>query len=470
MLEQRVNGCYATFLSLLGISNALLFLVYFWAERQYAVYDLELSSRILLYAFPIPFSIFVSRETLRSIVRNSRNPSLWDSGMAAFKICIFQAFSIFAIYFLLKDVGVSRAFFLGYLSLTLIQNLILIFILPTLINSLFFQNDSKLRAILYGYGPLPDALREYIQEAPGIGIHFRGYYSDEKLNLRDIEWLGTTEDLLQTEGGRKSLRVELVIAYADPTLSDESFRKGIDLCTRRGARVFLYSNLSSVFKEPVQVVTEGDMVFISFFDEPLQNPINQILKRIFDIVVSLPVVIFVLPPLTILVWIFQRFQSPGDLFFTQTRYGMNRRPFRIFKYRSMHPQDGSMEHRQASKGDPRIYPFGAFLRKTSLDEFPQFLNALLGDMSIVGPRPHLTLHDQAFEKFFRRYRSRHYVKPGITGLAQVSGFRGETKDEAAIIGRVERDLDYIVRWTFGLEIYIVLKTAWQVLFPPKSAY
>lgn len=469
MLDQRVKGCFTTFVFVLGISNALLFVAYYFAERQFALYNSFVNPRTLLYLLAIPVALFLSRHTLREVMRQVRNPSLWDSGKASLQLFVVQTFTIFGIYFMLKDVAVSRAFILGYLSLSLVLSLVLIYTLPTLISSLFFQKEGQARATIYGFGRLPEDLREYIGEVSGMGITFMGYYADTRLNLPGIEWLGTTEDLLSYEGGRKKLRVELVFAFCDEAHRNDTFQKGVELCTRRGARVHLYSNVSNMFNEPVRVVTDGSMVFLTFFDEPLQNPLNQLLKRCFDIVVSLPVVLFVLPPLTVLVWFVQRFQSPGPLFFQQTRYGINRRPFTILKFRTMHPQDRSQEGRQASKGDPRIYPFGAFLRKTSLDEFPQFVNALRGDMSIVGPRPHLTLHDRAFEKFYRRYRSRHYVKPGITGLAQVSGFRGETRDERAIVGRVEHDLRYIVQWKFTLEVYIVMKTAWQVFFPPKSA-
>ncbi|MEX0323080.1 MAG: exopolysaccharide biosynthesis polyprenyl glycosylphosphotransferase [Puniceicoccaceae bacterium] len=470
MLEQRIKGCFTTFSFVLGLSNILLFLAYYMAEIQFAFYASQATSRTLVYIVAIPVSIIVNRQSLREIVKQSRHPSLWYSGIASFKVCILQVFAIFAIYFFLKDVAVSRAFILGYISLSLVLNLVLIYTLPPLIATLFFQSESQLRAILYGFGPLPQDLREYIKGAEGLGINFLGYYADEKLGLPNIEWLGTANDLLESEGGRKKLRVELVIAFSDDSVASSSFQKGIDLCTRRGARVHLYSNFSQMFQEPVRVVTEGKMVFLTFFDEPLQNPINQIIKRMLDILVSLPVVIFILPPLTLFVWLVQRIQSPGPLFFKQTRYGINRRPFSILKYRTMHVEDNVDESKQASKGDKRIFPFGSLLRMTSLDEFPQFVNALRGEMSVVGPRPHLTLHDHAFEKFYRRYRSRHYVKPGITGLAQVTGFRGETKNEAAIIGRVERDLQYIVNWSIGVELYIILKTAWQVFFPPKSAY
>jgi len=470
MLDQRIKGCLETFAFILGLSNFLLFMAYYLAERQFGLYSSLADRTTLAYLLAVPISILFSRSTLRENVRLAFTPSLWKSGVASFRIFILQSFTIFGIYFLLKDVSLSRAFLLGYLSLCLILNLVLIYTLPTLISTVFFKKSAQMGAVIFGFGQLPVQLRYYIKRVSGVGINFLGYYADEQLHLPDIEWLGTTDNLLDYEGNRKRLRIELVYAFCNKPQCMDKFRKGIDHCTRRGARVHLYSDFSSLFHEPVRVETDSDMIFLTFFDEPLQNPLNQFLKRVLDIMVALPMVLFVLPPLALLIWLAQQIQSPGPLLFQQTRYGINRRPFTILKFRTMNLQKESDEAKQATRHDSRVFAFGKFLRKTSLDEFPQFLNVLRGEMSVVGPRPHLTIHDDEFEQYFERYRSRHYVKPGITGLAQVSGYRGEVREEAAIIGRVERDIRYIVTWTLGLDVYIILKTSWQVFSPPKSAF
>jgi undecaprenyl-phosphate glucose phosphotransferase len=244
----------------------------------------------------------------------------------------------------------------------------------------------------------------------------------------------------------------------------------MDRCMQGGARVHIYAAVADRFGDPVKLVSDGSVQFLTFFDEPLQNPLNIFMKRSLDLAVAVPVVLFLLPPLAVLVWLIHVAQSPGPLFFRQQRYGMNRRAFTIIKFRSMHVQDRNHEAEQARKGDKRVFALGAILRKTSIDEFPQFLNVLRGDMSVVGPRPHLTLHDAEFEKFHERYRARHFVKPGITGLAQIKGFRGEIQNEAAILGRVELDHRYISEWNIGKDLLIIIRTIWQVFFPPKSAY
>jgi putative colanic acid biosynthesis UDP-glucose lipid carrier transferase len=207
-------------------------------------------------------------------------------------------------------------------------------------------------------------------------------------------------------------------------------------------------------------------------DEPLEEPLNRAMKRAFDIAIALPVVLTVLPILAIVVWFVQRWQSPGPLLHIRARAGEQRQNFRMLKFRTMHvaPPDERAEVQQASREDARIYPFGRFLRRHSLDEFPQFWNVLIGDMSIVGPRPVMPLLDEEFERRAKAYRTRHYVKPGITGLAQSEGFRGEITTPEQLEERVRRDLQYIAEWSIWLDVQITLRTVRQVFRPPSSAY
>lgn len=200
----------------------------------------------------------------------------------------------------------------------------------------------------------------------------------------------------------------------------------------------------------------------------IHHPASYFYKRTFDICVSLPVVLIVIPILALVIWVVQRFQSPGPLFYSQKRYGFNRKTFDILKFRTMHIND--TPNQQALKGDARVYPFGRFLRKTSLDELPQFINVLLGSMSVNGPRPFLCEHVHQFERKFANYHKRHHVKPGITGLAQSMGYRGEIVTDNDLQKRLNYDLIYIRKWSFWMEIKLVFMTVKQVLLPPKTAY
>jgi lipopolysaccharide/colanic/teichoic acid biosynthesis glycosyltransferase len=169
------------------------------------------------------------------------------------------------------------------------------------------------------------------------------------------------------------------------------------------------------------------------------------------------------------VWLAQHFQSPGPLFHAQTRAGMQNRQFTIYKFRTMHVHNGDIA-RQAREGDERVYALGKWFRKLSIDELPQFWNVLKGDMSIVGPRPHLIEHNAQFSEFMGNYHVRAFVKPGITGLAQVRGFRGEAHNRSDIAQRVECDIEYLENWNLSLECGIILRTFVHLINPPRSAY
>jgi putative colanic acid biosynthesis UDP-glucose lipid carrier transferase len=203
--------------------------------------------------------------------------------------------------------------------------------------------------------------------------------------------------------------------------------------------------------------------------EPLNSVGNKMVKRVFDIVCSSFVCLCMLPFMPIVALIIKR-QSPGPLFFRQERTGLNGETFYCYKFRSMHVNKDA-DTMQATKDDPRKFPFGNFMRKTNIDELPQFINVLKGDMSIVGPRPHMLKHTEMYHQLIDEYMVRHYCKPGITGLAQVRGYRGETKELWMMEKRVESDIEYMESWTFLMDIKICLETAFQMLFhQSKNAY
>lgn len=236
-------------------------------------------------------------------------------------------------------------------------------------------------------------------------------------------------------------------------------------------RVRFFVDLHAVFGgNPDLLEHNGHYTFATSTPEPLDNPCNRLLKRVLDVAVALPAVVLVMPPLTLAVWLMQRRQSPGGVFHGQMRSGLNREHFRIYKFRTMHSDDGAQEARQAGAGDTRIYPFGRFLRRTSLDEVPQFLNVIMGSMSVSGPRPHLLEHDEQFARIEHAYHKRHFVKPGITGLAQSKGYRGELIVAADLANRVHYDAFYVAKWSLGLDVGIMFSTARQIMAPPKTAY
>lgn len=214
----------------------------------------------------------------------------------------------------------------------------------------------------------------------------------------------------------------------------------------------------------------GNTMLLSVRKEPLQDPANRFVKRAFDLLVSSVFLLTVFPPLYLIVAIVIKMQSPGPVFFVQKRNGLDGKEFNCLKFRSMHVNNDA-DRVQATENDPRKFRFGDFMRRTNIDEFPQFINVLRGDMSMVGPRPHMLLHTEEYSRLIRRYMVRHLVKPGITGWAQVQGFRGETKRLSQMENRVKADIWYVENWSFALDIRIMCRTvANMIRHDEKNAY
>jgi putative colanic acid biosynthesis UDP-glucose lipid carrier transferase len=208
---------------------------------------------------------------------------------------------------------------------------------------------------------------------------------------------------------------------------------------------------------------------LSLREIPLDDVVNKIAKRAFDIIFSLLVIVIVMSWLTPIIALIIKLESKGPVFFKQNRNGLDYKEFVCFKFRSMVPNKQAHLH-QVRRGDHRITKIGKFLRKTSIDELPQFFNVLLGDMSVVGPRPHMVSHTRMYAERIDKFMVRHFVKPGITGLAQVSGYRGEVEHEEDIKGRVRNDIYYIENWNIALDIRIIFKTIANVFKGEAKAY
>jgi putative colanic acid biosynthesis UDP-glucose lipid carrier transferase len=259
-----------------------------------------------------------------------------------------------------------------------------------------------------------------------------------------------------------------VILLESPFFTEVN-QKIIRICDQLGIRLFILSDLEEKLRHSITLFEDEGFRFIGLREEPLENPLNRFLKRAIDFAIAIPVMVVVFPVLTVVVFLSQRLQSPGPLFHIQCRAGMQNRQFKIYKFRTMRPDNGEVS-RQAQPEDNRVYPLGKWFRKLSIDEVPQFWNVIRGDMSIVGPRPHLIELNNQFARLLQNYHVRTFIKPGITGLAQVRGFRGEARDNSDIENRVACDIEYLENWNISLECGIILRTFSQLIFPPQSAY
>ena len=213
----------------------------------------------------------------------------------------------------------------------------------------------------------------------------------------------------------------------------------------------------------------GDFTVLCARNEPLENIENRVKKRLFDIVVSFSVVVFILSWLYPILALMIKLQSPGPVLFKQLRTGRDNKPFLCYKFRSMRINLGS-NFKQATVNDDRITPIGRFLRKSSLDEFPQFINVLFGNMSIIGPRPHMLAHTETYREIIDKYMVRQFLKPGISGWAQVNGYRGETKEQHLMEKRVKMDIWYMENWSLMLDIKVMFLTVINIFKGEENAY
>lgn len=302
------------------------------------------------------------------------------------------------------------------------------------------------------------------------GFRFSGYYDDRAKLEKGRRLLNQT---IQVAGGVDQLLEDcrtgkLDVVYITLSLSAEKRIKHIvEELSDSTVSVYLVPDMFTFNLINSRWVDYQGVTAISIYETPFAG-FESVIKRTEDIIFSLLILLLIsLPMLVIAIGI--KLTSPGPIFFKQQRYGRGGKNIAVWKFRSMTVMDNGEKVMQATKGDTRITPFGAFLRRTSLDEFPQFLNVLGGSMSIVGPRPHAIAHNEEYRKQIMGYMLRHKIKPGITGLAQINGFRGETDTLDKMEGRVRYDLHYIRNWSLWLDIKIIFMTVFKG-FVHKNAY
>ena len=314
------------------------------------------------------------------------------------------------------------------------------------------------KVIIVGNGHPAKEMMKFFENHPEIGYHLKGVFCEPTTLLEPNQITGGIQDAKEYSlenrideiycslSGLKVDQVTDLMNFADNNMI--RFKVIPDF------RGFLNRRIKIDFYDLVPV--------LSMRNEPLQNTFNRIIKRAFDIVFSAIVLILISPIAFLIFTPLIKLSSKGPVFFKQLRSGRNNEEFYCYKFRTMHVNEEA-DSKQAQKGDVRITKIGAFLRKTSLDELPQFYNALIGNMSVVGPRPHMLKHTEEYAKLVDKFMVRQLVKPGVTGWAQVHGLRGDTRDNTLMEKRVEYDVWYLENWSPLLDIKIVIITAWQVI-------
>ena len=468
MVTQRTQGLYRVFLLCQIALVAILFWFGVWIMVTFHSPGVELTWR----RYSIYCGLLVLGMTVESLSRaGSKNYFVANELLRQHRLSLRQVFaSIGTLVFYLvatKDGFISRVFFFNFVPWLYVALLFSHHYLPSFLTRRIFTGAREEKTLLVGSTAKAAQLRGWLRRKADIGLRTVGLVCDEQIEKTEdgIPVLGNSDDLEKIIVERS---ITQIIMLEFP-LFTEINRHIIGVCDHLGVRLLIVSDLEEKLRHSVTHFEDDGFRFIGLREEPLENPLNRVFKRAIDVAISLPVIMFVFPILTVIVWIAQRIQSPGPLFHVQTRAGMQNRRFKIYKFRTMQP-DHEAVTRQARQDDERIYPLGKWFRKLSVDEVPQFWNVLLGDMSIVGPRPHLIEHNNQFAQLMANYHVRAFVKPGITGLAQVRGFRGEARNNTDIEKRVACDIEYLENWNLSLECGIILRTFAHLIIPPRSAY
>jgi exopolysaccharide biosynthesis polyprenyl glycosylphosphotransferase len=383
----------------------------------------------------------------------------------ASRLAIAVAISLFSLCGVLGETGVSRAFLL--LVPLLLYPAVLVtnrwLIRPV---TAFLYSSKRDFTLALGNATESTEWTTWLKDQRELGLRVVGV--DQLLASMDREPTPHGFPIMETLKQIADLQPVTQLLLLELPQDRNYLRELAIFCNQKGIRMLIIHDLHKQIGHSISFFCHNGIHLVSLRKEPLENPMNRLLKRAFDIVFSIIMLLVVMPLLIPIVWLLQRFQSPGSLFFFQTRSGLYNGRFRMVKFRTMHPDHGQ-ESKQVCDGDSRLFSAGSILRKFSIDEIPQFWNVLKGEMSVVGPRPHLGEHNQAFEKILVNYNVRTLVLPGITGLAQIRGFRGETSGVESIQARVASDIYYIENWSFVLDLLIVAKTVLHVISPPPSA-
>lgn len=441
---------YLTFLErLLGTTGD-----YYYA--RYVVYNLAALSALA-------FAALNGKQKIQQLLRCDL---ISNHQLATYNMSCVAA-GIFVVLVATRDRAISRLFLFTFLPLLYVILFFCHRFIPRFLVRTFFSNGRLQKALLVGPLEKAERIEKWCAQMLDLGMEASCFF--QGLNgSHDSPAASVSTGLTDLERIVRRERIAQIILLELPTRR-EDLSGIVMICNRLGSRLLVIDDLPELFRGSVTHCRLWGLDFITTMEEPLENPVNCLVKRAMDLLLGVLMVGFVLPPLALLVALVQRFQSPGPLFCRQTRSGMANKPFRIFKFRTMHPSLRSVA-RQTTLNDDRIYPFGRWLRRMSLDEVPQFINVLCGEMSVVGPRPHMIVHNRRFTEIMSSYHVRAFVKPGITGAAQVKGHRGEARTKEDISERVKLDIEYIETWSLWRDLAIILKTAKEVLFPPQAAY
>lgn len=397
------------------------------------------------------------RSNFYEIYRFTRTTNILSLGLKQGALFLLLVFAFFGFY---RDVATSPWLILRYvIEVMALITLTKIAIYYLLKKYRILLKGNLRRVVIVGLNQKTDQLRKFFEEKPEYG-----YVLLKTFNL----------------SGNDAYSLEQCLEYIDNNQIDEIYASvaQLDNSTMNQLIDYADNNLKilkflpdnkDIYSKRLDFTYYGYLPIISMRKIPIDEPFNKFVKRSFDVALAIFIIVFILSWLTPILGLIIKLESKGPIFFKQKRNGLDYKEFYCYKFRSMRPNPEAHLY-QISKNDPRVTRIGKIIRKTSIDELPQFINVLKGEMSAVGPRPHMVSHTHMYAEKIDKFMVRHFIKPGITGLAQVSGFRGEVEDDNHIINRVKYDIFYLENWSLLLDIKIVFQTIYNALRGEEKAY
>ena len=374
---------------------------------------------------------------------------------------------LFAICLIFLNVGNDLAIFLiiYYFSLLVIFSLWRVLV-RVMVKNYRRKGYNAKNIIIVGAGKNGMELYNVIKTDLSYGFKVLGFFDDNTI-LKDVlpNYLGPIN---QVEDFVKNNDIDEIYCTI-PGTNSEKISELLNFAEKNMIRFYIIPEFYRNIKKSMILEVMESVPLLSIRTEPLQSPYNRYIKRCFDIVFSMSVILTVFPLLYIVAGILIKISSNGPILFKQKRNGLYGKVFECYKFRTMQVNECA-DTQQAVKNDPRTTKIGSFLRRTNLDEFPQFINVLIGNMSVVGPRPHMLKHTEQYSMLIDKYMIRHLVKPGITGWAQITGYRGETRTLEQMEGRVKRDVWYLENWSFFLDLKITVVTIINMFKGESNAY
>lgn len=448
------------------ISDTIIIAISFWLITSIRGQAFSLSQWVILLGVLCLFQL--SAEACR-VYRSWPGEAIWRE---VFYVEWAWVISVITFYFINQKIIDIPSLVIGYNTVWFVSVVIMLalfrFILRFVLKLIRAKGYNSRTAVIVGAGALGMHLATKLTSAQWLGIHVLGFYDDKKsgsvgIDQKSVPILGELEQLVCDAKGGKIDRIYITL----PMRYEKRIHELVTALSDTTCSVLLVPDVFTFKLLHSRASELNGIPLISIFDTPMLG-VNALIKRAEDIILA-SLILLLISPLLLGLALAVKLTSRGPAIFKQRRYGIDGKPIEVWKFRSMTVTENGATITQATKNDSRLTPIGAFIRRTSLDELPQFINVLAGDMSIVGPRPHAIAHNEQYRKLILGYMLRHKVKPGITGLAQVNGWRGETDTLEKMEKRIEYDLEYIRGWSLWLDLKIVFFTIFKG-FINRNAY